>query len=932
MRFLLSSIALLMGLASVAQNHTLEGTVIDALTKEALIGAYVKAGTAQIATDFDGHFEVELPAGTYTVEVTYIGYKTVSRTVNLSASTRPLSVALETESMSEAEVVADVARERETPVAFTNVLPAQIQEELGSQDLPMILNSTPGVYATQQGGGDGDARVTIRGFSQRNVAVMIDGVPVNDMENGWVYWSNWFGLDAVTQSIQVQRGLGASKIAIPSVGGTMNIITKGINNRAGFMFKQELGSFGFNRISLGYNSGRLDGGWGVSAAGSFKRSEGFVNQNFSAGNFYYIKLEKELGDHILSASAFGAPQSHGQRSFKNRASVFNRDYATEIGYSTEELGNFPEYGLDYNEFVGTYQERFYTYAVGGDTLYDVGSNEKLNTAQNYYHKPQFTLRDFWRISDKLYMSNIGYVSIGNGGGTAMDWRNSQPQPLADGTMDLQFAWDSNRLFEFGPDGLNIDENGEYEAQNIVRSSINNHFWYGYLGTLTYAHDDNWKISGGLDARRYTGEHYRTAYNLIGGDYYVPENKDQNANDKPNTPIGVGGTYAYHDEGHVAWLGSFVQAEYASELWSAFVNISGARSGYKAVDHFRERTLEVNGQTYEIGYLDQVEVDGVTYDRNSEGLSTYETDWVKLGGYTLKTGVNYNINEFFNTFVNLGYLNRAPRFNSVITTQNNVSEDYENELVRAGEYGLSYADKRFASNINTYFTRWENRPVNRFVPITTVGPGDVEEAGVFVTDMDALHMGVEWDFAWKLHRKWTLEGVFSLGDWTWQSKEIEPLIDNANGAEIIDVETGLPYMVEFDPRGVHVGDAAQTQVGGSLRFAPSKRAYVKARFTYFDRNWSQFNPESSVGDDAGRDPWQIPAYGLVDIHAGFNFELEGMRVQARLSVFNALDAVYVSDAQNNDTFLPAPTSNWDAASASVFFGAPRRFNFSLTLNL
>ena len=53
---------------------------------------------------------------------------------------------------------------------------------------------------------------------QRNVAVMIDGIPVNDMENGWVYWSNWFGLDAVTSNIQVQRGLGASKLPSNQLG------------------------------------------------------------------------------------------------------------------------------------------------------------------------------------------------------------------------------------------------------------------------------------------------------------------------------------------------------------------------------------------------------------------------------------------------------------------------------------------------------------------------------------------------------------------------------------------------------------------------------------------------------------------------------------------------------------------------------------------
>ena len=83
--------------------------------------------------------------------------------------------------------------DRKTPVAFSTIPLKKINEELASQDIPLVLNSTPGVYATQQGGGDGDARITIRGFNQRNVAVMIDGIPVNDMENGWVYWSNWFG-------------------------------------------------------------------------------------------------------------------------------------------------------------------------------------------------------------------------------------------------------------------------------------------------------------------------------------------------------------------------------------------------------------------------------------------------------------------------------------------------------------------------------------------------------------------------------------------------------------------------------------------------------------------------------------------------------------------------------------------------------------------
>ena len=197
---------------------TISGQVTDANTGEALIGAAVIFGKGQgTTTDYNGNYSFTIQEGERSIQVSYVGYKELTKTVSVSESFQKLNFKLKTILLNEVQVVADIAIDRETPVAFSTIPMKKISEELASQDIPMILNSTPGVYATQSGGGDGDARITIRGFNQRNVAVMIDGIPVNDMENGWVYWSNWFGLDAVTSNIQVQRGLGASKIAIPSV-------------------------------------------------------------------------------------------------------------------------------------------------------------------------------------------------------------------------------------------------------------------------------------------------------------------------------------------------------------------------------------------------------------------------------------------------------------------------------------------------------------------------------------------------------------------------------------------------------------------------------------------------------------------------------------------------------------------------------------------
>lgn len=156
--------------------------------------------------------------------------------------------------------IMDVARDRQTPVAVSTIKATEIQEKLGSQEFPEILKSTPSVYTTKQGGGFGDSRINIRGFDQRNTAVMINGMPINDMENGWVYWSNWAGLSDVTSAMQVQRGLGSSKLAISSVGGTINVITKSADKKEGGSVSTSVGNDNYLKMMTSYNTGLMDNG------------------------------------------------------------------------------------------------------------------------------------------------------------------------------------------------------------------------------------------------------------------------------------------------------------------------------------------------------------------------------------------------------------------------------------------------------------------------------------------------------------------------------------------------------------------------------------------------------------------------------------------------------------------------------------------------
>jgi len=158
--------------------------VKDADSGESLAGANVVVeGTGLgTATNIQGRFTISnVPEGSQ-ITASMIGYESKTMTAR---SNLEFNLVRGTVEMSGLEVLASRAGEK-TPVAYTNVSKADMEVRLGSQDIPMALNTTPSVYATQQGGGAGDARINVRGFNQRNTAVMINGVPQNDMENGWV--------------------------------------------------------------------------------------------------------------------------------------------------------------------------------------------------------------------------------------------------------------------------------------------------------------------------------------------------------------------------------------------------------------------------------------------------------------------------------------------------------------------------------------------------------------------------------------------------------------------------------------------------------------------------------------------------------------------------------------------------------------------------
>ncbi len=192
---------------------TVSGAVVDA--NGPVPGANVlEKGTSNGATtDFDGKFSIEVQEGSGVLEISFVGMITTkfaftatsgqdldAGTINLSNDANVLE-----EVVLVGTGIIDLAEGRKTPIAVSTIKAKEIQDKIGTQDITMALVNTPSVYVAGQAGGYGDSRIAIRGFGQDNTAYLLNGQPINGMEDGKMYWSNWSGMAAIADRIYDSR-------------------------------------------------------------------------------------------------------------------------------------------------------------------------------------------------------------------------------------------------------------------------------------------------------------------------------------------------------------------------------------------------------------------------------------------------------------------------------------------------------------------------------------------------------------------------------------------------------------------------------------------------------------------------------------------------------------------------------------------------------
>lgn len=805
--------------------------------------------------------------------------------------------------------VIDVVKERETPVAASVISTREIVEKAGNQEFPEILKATPSIYTTKQGGGYGDSRINVRGFSQRNTAVIINGQPVNDMENGKVYWSNWSGLTDIASAVEVQRGLGASRLAVPSVGGTINVVTKATSKKRGGFFRATLGNDHYAKLVAGYNTGINNKGWASSFLLGRWQGDGYVDGTQGEGYSYFASVGyKPSRKHLFNLTFTGAGQWHNQR---------------DQWLTIEDFQNYGKHSDDFRKF-------------NADWGYKNG--EVYSFRRNFYNKPITSLNWDWEISDRLSIGTVIYASWGRGGGTGPRGKNygiypykksltesiasgSLPYRTSEGLIDFDAIVNNNRSQVYT--GSNNYFNGKYVGSNgytedginkniaIRRASMNSHNWYGGISNLKYE-INNWTLGAGIDLRSYKGYHYRVLNDLLGLDaYYSTGNKNlesgifvtQAIKASPFHNTGIDGTKIdYFNVVNVGWQGFNGVIEYKDKVnqkYSAVLQGGVSNQSYKKSDYF-----------------DQSPANTVSDTANN------------LGGY-VKGGINYNLDRKHNVFVNAGYISRQPNADAVFPNYGTkVNQEAKNEKITSIELGYGFHTRGFDLNLNLYRTLWSNRWASSGLTVDVPDPANpgsfVQEFGTAnYRNIAEVHQGIELDMKARPMSSLTLKGMVSIGDWRYTNNITATVFDDSQN----NLGESTLYLND-----VKVGDAAQFTASLGAEVQIAKGLKLDASYLHIDNlyaNFSANDKEFTFADNKGA--VKLPSYGLVDAGISYEYKFRNRnKLGFRFNMNNVLDTEYISESKTNIHADSSSTLyNGIDVKNSVWFGFGRTWNFNVS---
>ncbi|GHA70375.1 TonB-dependent receptor [Pontibacter akesuensis] len=420
-KFLIAVVAMLLPLQLLAQ-YQLSGHVRNATSKEGLAGATVVLERTQTGTTSgtNGSFSFNnLPAGAYTLKVSFLGFEEQRVNVNLQQDT-DLNITLRPKALQASEVVVQATRADErTGTTFTNVTREEIEERNFGQDLPYLLEQTPSVVVNSDAGaGVGYTGIRIRGSDITRINVTVNGIPVNDSESHGVFFVNMPDFASSVQDIQVQRGVGTSTNGAGAFGASINIQTERVRREAYAETDNSYGSFDTWKNNVRFGTGLINGKFAFDGRLSRIKSDGYIDRASSdlkslyfAGGYYgdktTVKFITFSGQEQTYQAWYGTPEALVYGNAQDLKDYIDRNY---IEGSDRE--NLLRSGRTYNYYTydnetDNYQQDHYQLHLSHDFVPGLSFSGALHYTYGRGYYEQF------RAEDDLEDYGLPNVEIGS---------------------------------------------------------------------------------------------------------------------------------------------------------------------------------------------------------------------------------------------------------------------------------------------------------------------------------------------------------------------------------------------------------------------------------------------------------------------------------------------------------------------------------------
>jgi iron complex outermembrane receptor protein len=719
-KMILWATGMLLAVTTVYSQSLVKGKITNAETMHPVAEAHILTanGKGGTTSDKNGIFRFRFNGrkGVFTVE--HLGFKTKQISFKIKKDTTQLSDILlqpAAYSLNEINITAGLVTRKQTPVSVTTISARNIKSRLGDQPLPLVLNSVPGVYSVRNGGGSGDASLSIRGFKQDNVALLLNGIPINGVENGLVYWSNWLGLGDAAARIQVQKGPGFSNLATNAVGGSINIITSTANRPKSGSFGIRFTDYGNQQTTLSLNSGKLKNGWSFSLLGAYYSGKGYVDATYVKGFSYFFSADKTLDKHNrLNITFLGSPQHHGQRTQR---------------LSEQEV---KRYGNRYNKDWG---------ALNG---------KMLNASENFYHKPFLTVTLNTKTGTDSRLSTTLFAAYGYGGGRwsesfqyapsvfsylnhsgQIDWEkiynqnaeNTEKYVLANG--DTVTGYSKNVLTDFLASHIQTGLMSNFEQRLNSRLTLTTGLYYNYLNS--FLREKITRLMGG----KFFIEDYAWSLSGVAG---------------RNQIMHTGDIIKVNNNSIIHRLSAYARLTWNNSRWEAYFALNGNTQWYKRIDRFNY-------------------------------ITNTHSPVVNRWGYDIRGGISYSPAPQHNLYVNAAVISRTPYFKYVFGNFNNTPvTGLENERIKTIEAGYRFVKPGLHVSLNAFYTLWENVSMlsNEYVQLS-----DNRQSRAMVHGLNSVHKGIEARVEYSINNRLKIGATAVFGQYRWQNDVTATLINDNN---------------------------------------------------------------------------------------------------------------------------------------------------------